>query len=275
MPHLDVTWIHGAVDCSANHDPVLQVHAFDADTFIFRQNKCVSFEAPFMYLLIGSTAALLIDTGAQSEHGEPWPLAATVRARLEQWQIDHGASPLDLIVAHTHSHGDHLVGDPQFSGAARTRVVGPGVAAVKSFFGLTSWPSGAAALDLGNRRVVVMPIPGHEDSHIAFYDERTRVLFTGDTLYPGLLVVHNWTAYRRSAARLAEFAANHEIEFVLGAHIEMKRMPRQLYPIGTHFQPDEHVLQLGKPQIDELAAVCAAHSVATRIIRDHFIVEPV
>ncbi len=54
-------------------------------------------------------------------------------------------------------------------------------------------------------------IPGHEDSHVAAYDPRTRSLLTGDTLYPGLLTVQDWPAYRRSAARLARFAEEHEV----------------------------------------------------------------
>jgi len=60
---LDVQWIHGSSDCATNDDPPLQVHAFDEDTYILRQNKCHNFEAPFLYLLFGTEKALLLDTG--------------------------------------------------------------------------------------------------------------------------------------------------------------------------------------------------------------------
>ena len=62
-PLSDVKWIHGAADCQANADPLLQVHRFDADTFIMRENKCYSAEGNFMYLLLGTDKALLLDTG--------------------------------------------------------------------------------------------------------------------------------------------------------------------------------------------------------------------
>jgi hypothetical protein len=34
-----VDWIHGAADCGANADRLLQVYQFDANTFIIRENK--------------------------------------------------------------------------------------------------------------------------------------------------------------------------------------------------------------------------------------------
>jgi hypothetical protein len=40
------------------------VIAFDDDTFILRQSKCVHFQAPFLYLLVGDETVLLPDTGA-------------------------------------------------------------------------------------------------------------------------------------------------------------------------------------------------------------------
>jgi len=274
MNPLDVRWIHGAPDCSASRDPVLQVHRFERDTYILRQSKCSSFEAPFIYLLIGGGTALLVDTGARPVRGT-LPIAETVMHILDSWRAERGVSVLELIVAHSHSHGDHVFGDSQFGGAPRTRVVAPWQTGVKSFFGLPAWPSGTATLDLGERRVTIVPIPGHEDSHIALYDERTRVLLTGDALYAGKLTVRDWNAYRRSAARLEEFAASHEIEYVLGCHVEMKRTARQLYPIGTLFQPDEHVLQLTRAHVAQLGAACAAHPRAQLITLDEFIIEPV
>src|SRR5215475_7755934 len=61
---LPVQWNYGAEDCEASPQPPLQVHAYEPQTFILRQNPCASFEANFIYLLIGSDKALLIDTGA-------------------------------------------------------------------------------------------------------------------------------------------------------------------------------------------------------------------
>src|SRR5215469_10764392 len=56
-------WNEGAPKCTQNPQPPLQVHPYNSRTFILRENPCATFEAPFMYLLIGSTRAILIDTG--------------------------------------------------------------------------------------------------------------------------------------------------------------------------------------------------------------------
>ena len=45
----DVRWIHGAKD-----DPPLQVHGHAEHTYVLRQSKRVTFEAPFLYLLFGA-----------------------------------------------------------------------------------------------------------------------------------------------------------------------------------------------------------------------------
>ena len=60
---LDVHWLEGAEDCTAAPGELLQIHAYEPQTYILRESPCADFEAPFMYLLIGSTQALLIDTG--------------------------------------------------------------------------------------------------------------------------------------------------------------------------------------------------------------------
>jgi hydroxyacylglutathione hydrolase len=74
---MDVHWSEGAADCAKNSQPSLQVHPYNARTFILRENLCATFEAPFMYLLIGSRKALLIDTGDVADPNQV-PLAKTV-----------------------------------------------------------------------------------------------------------------------------------------------------------------------------------------------------
>jgi hypothetical protein len=44
----DVTWIHGAADCTHSTDPLIQVHQYDADTFVLRVSKCFSYEGNFI-----------------------------------------------------------------------------------------------------------------------------------------------------------------------------------------------------------------------------------
>ena len=258
-----VRWIHGAPDCADCEDPPLQEVRFDRDTVLLRISKCFSFEANFIYLLIGRERAILFDTGAPPDPGSKirvLPLRETVDALL----ASHSLPPPELIVAHTHSHGDHVHWDSQFVGRPRTTVVGHSLEEVRAFWNLPGWPEGQATLDLGDRLLTVFPIPGHEATHIAVWDARTGILLTGDVLYPGLLTVRDWPAFRATARRLAKFAASYPVRMALGHHIEMSRTPERLYPLGATWQPDEHPLPLGVDQIEALHGLCEAMAEAPR-----------
>lgn len=208
-------WIHGAPNEAA-----LQVHEAAPGLWILHQSKTSNFEAPFLYLLAGNERALLLDSGAEPARGTSLPLRETVAGLLATWAAAHGKTQMPLVDAHTHAHRDHIHGDAQFRDRADTHIVGTAPAEVATFFGLARWPDGDAEFDLGGRALTILPLPGHEPAHIAVFDAQTGSLFSGDTLYPGLLTIRDWPAYRASAQRLAAFAANHRIEQVLGAHIE-------------------------------------------------------
>lgn len=261
---LTVSWMHGAANCNQNADPELQLHAYNATTHVLRQNKCDTFEAPFIYLLQGTQAALVLDTGATTTT----TLRDTVRGLI-------GART--LYVAHSHAHGDHVASDNRFAGQPATTVIAPTRAAVQSAFGIATWPTDVGTLDLGGRVLDVLAIPGHETSHVAIYDRQTGLLLTGDTLYPGLLFVNDWATYRTSVGRLAQFVATHPIAHVLGAHVEMTATPRQVYPYGTTYQPNEHVLQLAAAQVAELDAALTQLGPtppAQPVAYDHFVIDP-
>lgn len=261
---LEVTWMHGAASCAQSTDPELQVHPYNDATYIIRQDKCRTFEAPFVYLILGADRALLLDTGATTSP----TLRDTVMPLV-------GARP--LLVAHTHGHGDHVASDPRFAGQAATTVVGSTVGAVQTAFGIDPWPTAGAELDLGGRVLDVLGIPGHEQTHIALYDRETGLLFTGDSLYPGLLFINDWTTYRASMRRLADFVATHAISHVLGAHVEMTSTPGVNYAYGTVYQPAEHALQLDAAHVLELnAALIALGPVAPSqpVAHDDFVIDP-
>jgi hydroxyacylglutathione hydrolase len=272
---LNVTWIHGAANCTTSTDPPLQVHSYDPNTYILRESKCLNFEGNFLYLLLGTQQALLLDTGSQPQPHQTLPLYTTIQHLIHQWKQANDIPTLPLLVAHTHSHSDHTFGDAQFRAKPATTLVPLDMAGIQHFYSLPNWPEGETTVELGGRSLIVFPIPGHEAAHIALYDVNTQILLTGDTLYPGLLTVADWPAYRASVARLARFAVTHPISHVLGAHIEMKRAPRQLYPIGTTFQPDEHRLQLTASHIHQLHAACETMGDHPHEdVHDEFIISP-
>lgn len=241
--NLDVRWDEGAADCAAGRWAPLQVHAFDARTFVLRQSPCASFEANFLYLLIGQDRALLVDTGAVAD-AQAMPLRQRV---LELLPVRNGTR-LPLVVAHTHSHRDHREGDAQFASMPGVRIVPPDLEGVRRFYGLPQWPDGVAQLDLGGRVVHVVPAPGHNPNHVVFFDEETGLLLTGDFLLPGRLTIDDADAFEASAARVAAFVRDRPVTHVLGGHVEFDREGR-LYPHGATHHPDERALPLTKADV--------------------------
>jgi len=271
---LDVRWIHGCKDPKDCADPPIQVHRYEASTWIFRQSKAVHFEAPFLYLLVGSKRALLVDTGATASDKQ-FPIRDAVEKALAETLRPKARSSIELVVAHSHAHGDHVAGDGQFKDQPSTTVVAHSPKAVASYFAIERWPEQIVSFDLGDRRLEIVPIPGHQASSIAVYDPRTGLLLTGDTLYPGRLYVADWPAFRASIARLSSFAASRPVTHVLGAHVEMSSKPGVDYPMGARFQPSEHPLQLSPRHLEELHRACEKLGDSpARDVHDSFIIWP-
>jgi hydroxyacylglutathione hydrolase len=245
---MDVHWHEGAHDCNAAPKEPLRVHAYNAQTYILRQDLCLSFEGNFIYLLIGSDKALLIDTGAIADP-QKMPLAKTILELLP----DKDHKKLPLLVAHTHRHLDHRAGDPQFASLPSVQIVPIDLDGVRAFFGFTNWPSGIARLDLGGRTVDVIPTPGHNQTHLAFYDNRTGILFSGDFLMPGRLLIEDTAAYRESALRVVDFLKTRPLTHILGGHIELNTAGRA-YRFGSHYHPNEHRLELAREDLTALPA---------------------
>ena len=245
---MDVHWNEGAQNCAGNTLPPLQVHKYNERTFILRESLCSTFEAPFIYLLIGSEKALLIDTGDVAD-AKQMPLASTVMQLLP----GDGAQKMPLIVVHTHRHLDHRAGDGQFAQFPNVQVAGFDIDSVRRFYHFTDWPNGLAQIDLGGRTVDVIPTPGHNETEVSFYDRNTGLFFSGDFLIPGRLLVDDTSAYIASAKRVASFVKDRPVTYVLGGHIE-KNASGELFPWESQFHPNEHVLQMTK---DDLLALPA------------------
>ena len=177
------------------------------------------------------------------------PLADTVMNLLP----DVGGAKLPLTVVHTHSHRDHRAGDVLFQQLPGVTVAAADLDGVRQFFGFADWPNGTAQIDLGDRIVDVIPTPGHTDSHVSYYDRQTALLFTGDFLLPGRLIIDDSAADLASAQRIAAFARTRTITHVLGGHIELDVDGRTL-PMGSTHHPRERALPLGRQDVLDLPA---------------------
>jgi glyoxylase-like metal-dependent hydrolase (beta-lactamase superfamily II) len=263
-------WINGTHD-----EPQMQVQRYDADTYVIRQSVKTNVEAPFIFLFFGSDKVLEIDTGAGGLKIRP-----TIDAVIADWMKHKGVASLQLVVAHSHAHGDHIAGDAEFADRPNTVVVGHSPEQVAQFFNIRSWPNDVAPFNVGGRELDIIPMPGHELAEIALYDRRTHLLLTGDALYPGRLYiptdpVDQFPAYRASVDRVAHYTRSLGVSWILGNHIEMSTTPSRDYPMHAATHPNEHVLQLPYASLLELQAAVDKMGDKSRLeVHRDFIIYP-
>jgi hydroxyacylglutathione hydrolase len=261
---LPLRWDHGGPDCTVVQSD-FQIWKYNDDLYILRESGCVHEEKPFLYLLFGQDKVILFDTGAGPDSetggvhtGRVPNVVGTVDFVINEWLKRNNRTSIHLVVTHLHSHLDHIWGDFQFVGRPDTTLVPPkSVPALQSFFGIQNWPTQIVQYDLGGRVLDIIPIPGHEVTHIAVYDRQTALLLTGDMMYPGRIYINepNPDIIQASAQRLVDFTATRKVAHVLGTHIE-QRGPYLDYPVGTRFAPDEQGLELGRDVLlEELEAM--------------------
>lgn len=164
------------------------------------------FEEAISYLVLGENRGIIIDTGTG---------IGNIRAVVDQ------LTDLPVSVVNTHTHYDHVGGNFRFDEIA---VYGDSRALdrlnegvdnarlqrliteesiwkpLPGGFDPDTWiiPSTQPAylldngtlIDLGKRTLEVIYTPGHSSGSICLLDRDNRLLFTGDTFYPGPLYAH-------------------------------------------------------------------------------------
>jgi glyoxylase-like metal-dependent hydrolase (beta-lactamase superfamily II) len=247
-------WLTGGPDCLTVPD--WQVHEYNEDFYILRESGCINAEKPFLYLMFGDNKVLLEDTGVASAADKSViPTAPVIVDLINKWAKRKKHAPVSLVVIHSHAHGDHTAADGQFKRMPDVQFIAATPAEIQKAAGIATWPLDLGQIDLGNRIVDIIPIPGHDVASIALYDRVTGNLMTGDSLYPGRLYVNEAQipTYAASAQRMVDFVKLHPVAHVLGTHIEEGSQPYFDYPQGTTYQPKEHVLELSRAHVFELA----------------------
>ena len=192
-------------------------------------------EETISHLIVGTDRALLFDTGLGL-----LPIKPVVERITE----------LPVTVLNSHTHYDHVGGNWEFDSVlavdteyTRANMAGFANSVIgidfvpEAFckgvpdgvdlaaFATKPWRASALVADgdvieLGDRVITVLHVPGHTPDSLALLDADNRLLFTGDTWYDASLWLFvretNLDEYEDSIARLVAFESN--VDYLLGAH---------------------------------------------------------
>ena len=118
------------------------------------------------FLLCGAERALLIDSGMTVQNAK---------------EIAQGLTSLPVSLLNTHADRDHTGSNEEFEAFYMHPDEEPVYR--KSGRGGTVLPvRGGDVIDLGNRPLTIVELPGHTPGSIGVYDERNRVLISGDPI---------------------------------------------------------------------------------------------
>jgi glyoxylase-like metal-dependent hydrolase (beta-lactamase superfamily II) len=181
-----------------------EVYKLTPDTFAIYEPY--QFEEAISYLAFGKKRAALIDTG-------------TGIGDLRQ--VVSELTELPLAVVNTHTHWDHIGSNFQFKeitcfndedcvrklreGASHERLL-PSITGdsiwkpLPEGFDASTWKippvkptsllEDGDSVELGERTLEVISTPGHSPGSICLLDRKNRILFTGDTFFPGPLYAY-------------------------------------------------------------------------------------
>ena len=138
-----------------------------------------------MYVLVTRDKALVVDTQTMADF-EGKKIVDYVKSITDK----------PLVVVNTHPHRDHISGNAQF-GEVYASV--PAIEEIKTAAARGNTPitytlkalKDGDVIDLGDRKITVIAIPAHSTGNIAFLDQKTGYLFTGDEIDPGQVVGMN------------------------------------------------------------------------------------
>lgn len=195
---------------------------YEIEPGIFALYEPYQWQQVISYLILGQDRALLFDTG----NG-----IGNIKAVVDQLTVK------PVTVLNSHTHFDHIGGNFQFdkvvsvstpfsianshgvdndmvktevSAEALCKGLPKGVTQASHRirpFTITDTIREGEVIDLGNRRLEVLQVPGHTDDSIVLLDRKAGFLWSGDTFYEGPIWLYfpetDLAAYRKSISRLA------------------------------------------------------------------------
>jgi glyoxylase-like metal-dependent hydrolase (beta-lactamase superfamily II) len=181
-----------------------EVYKLTEDTFAIYES--FQFEEAISYLAIGTKKAVVIDTGTG---------LGDLKALVGE------LTDLPVSVINTHTHWDHVGANSQFGeifcynhpecigkltiGVSNKRlrpsITGDSIwKPLPKHIDTNTWEippvhptfvfEDGHVFDLGGRTLEVIYTPGHSPGSVCLLDKKNRILFTGDTFFPGPLYAH-------------------------------------------------------------------------------------
>ncbi len=200
-----------------------------------------------MYLFEGRALALLVDT-AQNTPDEPGKNDLTTVVRHLLGHENDGAtprpSPVDFVVANTHSHGDHTgknaamsdrtVYYPELDWPAKGAP--SNYVPIKEGGGASARGNGQAAgeIALGDRTITAIDLHAHTPGSTGYLDRENRMIATGDAIGSAYVWAHfgAMTHYLHSVRHLQEVLRPFPHVDVLPAHFyQIKQNARGRAPL--------------------------------------------
>jgi len=218
---------------------------YEVDAGIWAIYEPYQWQEVISYLIVGSKTALLFDTG----NG-----IGNIKAIVDQ------LTNKPIVVLNSHTHFDHIGGNHLFdniqsvstaftmanskglksdmitgeaSAMALCKKLPEGVTQENHHiepFAITKQVKDGDIIDLGDRKIEILHIPGHTDDSIVLLDREAGFMWTGDSFYEGPIWLYfpetDLAAYKKSIARLAALAP--QLKALFPAHNTPKVDPSSL-----------------------------------------------
>lgn len=217
----DVSGDAGPWEGSVWFDDWYAVEKVDCGTYIIAEPNGKQYNVN--YLIVGTERAVLFDTGPGEQDLD---------------YIVDSLCNVPVTVLFSHFHYDHVRNIDQFDNLAfldlpylQDRADEDGnftfefdevLASSPSEVQVDEWWTPGEQIDLGNRKIEVMNIPGHTWESVAIIDKDRKYFLTGDYMYNGALFAFlpgsDLDAYRSSAVNILDETDQDYVFF--GAHNE-------------------------------------------------------
>ncbi len=162
-----------------------------------------------MFLLTGTKEALLVDSGVSASNAK---------------EIAESITKLPVKLINTHADGDHIAGNEAF----REFYMHPKEEENYRFRGKTGTiipVKQGDIIDLGDRPLEIIDLPGHTKGSIAILDEKNRVLIGGDSIQDGRIFMfgeqRNLQNYIVSLEKLSAYEGRFDTVYASHSSVEV------------------------------------------------------